>query len=267
MVKISIPFALVILLFSCGSNFNQPNLAFTDADSLSLIPFPQSIEKGEGYFKMNEDVYFSFHDKLGEEGWMIMSGFFDTCTESAKENLEPVSGSNICEIILSEDFKVPNNSPDGYELIITHNRLTLTAGTIAGIRYGIQTLWQMRPQTYSEEARAYLLPTLKIVDYPTFKHRGLMLDVCRHFFDIGIVMQYVNVLEHYKMNVLHLHLTEDQGWRMPIDKYPLLNEISSWRLDSNGNKYGGFYSKEDLIELVDYAEERNITIIPEIELP
>lgn len=267
MVSKIVAITFLISLISCGANLNKAAVDFVPADSLSLIPYPQSLEKGAGYFKMDEEVFFSFPDILSKEGWMIMTGFFDTCTKEAKLNLEPEYSSNTCQIILSSDFKSPNNSSDAYELNITSNSLTLTAKTIAGIRYGIHTLLQFRAQTYSKSENAYLLPAMKITDYPRFQHRGLLLDVCRHYFDIGVVREYLAVMEHYKMNVLHLHLTEDQGWRMPIDKYPLLNEISSWRLDTNGNKYGGYYSKEELKDAVEYAAERNIIIIPEIELP
>ncbi len=267
MVKNIITIALLILIVSCGSNSKQPDLDVVAVDSLNLIPYPQSIEKGDGYFKMNEEVYFFFSEDISAEGWKVMSSFFDTCSKKVKLNLEADSDANTCHIILSEDFETPENSVEAYQLDITNNNLTLTAKTVTGLRYGIQTLVQLREQTYSKTESAYILPAMNIVDYPRFQHRGLLLDVCRHYFDLGVVLKYLDAMEYYKMNVLHLHLTEDQGWRMPIEKYPLLNEISSWRLDTNGNKYGGYYTKEDLKYMVDYAAGRNITIIPEIELP
>ncbi|MFT5822476.1 MAG: hexosaminidase [Crocinitomix sp.] len=269
MVKQLFVLSLTLFLIACGANSNQSDRDFeiVKIDSLSLIPFPQSIEKGEGYFKMNEDVNFIFNEDISREGWKVISSFIDICSNPVKLNIKDNSKANTCHIFLSEDFKSPSNSPEAYEINITSNDLSLSAKNIIGLRYGIQTLRQIRLQTKSVSESTYILPAMKITDYPRFEHRGLLLDVCRHYFDIEVLLKYLESMEHYKMNVLHLHLTEDQGWRMPIDTYPLLNEISSWRLDTNGNQYGGYYSKEELKYLVEYATDLNITVIPEIELP
>ncbi|NOQ72664.1 MAG: family 20 glycosylhydrolase [Crocinitomix sp.] len=267
MVKSLFSLGLILCLVSCGSNSKQPDVVFVAADSLNLIPYPQAIEKGEGYFKMNEEVNFFFSDEISSEGLDLINSFIDSKTNSIKPNIESKSNANTCHLILSNDFESLNNSPEAYEINVTNKDLTLTAKTINGLRYGIQTLKQMRAQTKSATESAYLLPAMKITDFPRFQHRGLLLDVCRHYFDIEVLLKYLESMEYFKMNVLHLHLTEDQGWRMPIDAYPLLNQISSWRLDTNGNQYGGFYSKDDLKYLVEFATDRNITIIPEIELP
>lgn len=141
----------------------------------------------------------------------------------------------------------------------------------SGMMRGIQTVLQLMNLEVRDHKKikrdSWKLPYVWIRDSPKFQHRGLMLDVCRHFFDKEVIKKYIDQLAFYKMNVLHLHLTEDQGWRIESEKYPKLNEISSWRLDSDGNKYGGFYTKEELKEIVAYAAERHITVIPEIELP
>ncbi|MBK9192028.1 MAG: family 20 glycosylhydrolase [Crocinitomicaceae bacterium] len=147
--------------------------------------------------------------------------------------------------------------------------MQITALTSTGIMRGIQTVRQLFvPAFHSGEKRqAWFLPCLKIEDKPAFEHRGLMLDVCRHFFEKEIIFKYIDLLSFYKMNILHLHLTEDQGWRIQIDQYPKLNEISSYRTEKDGSVYGGYYTKDDLKEIVAYAKERHIVVIPEIELP
>ena len=126
---------------------------------------------------------------------------------------------------------------------------------------------QVFDQTDHQDGFAARVQGLKIIDHPKFKHRGLLLDCCRHFFSKDIIKKYIQLLAYYKMNVLHWHLTEDQGWRIEIDKYPKLTEKSAWRIEQNGELYGGFYTKEDIKEIVEYAERHHVTIIPEIELP
>ena len=239
-----------------------------DVDSIPLIPFPQSLEKGEGFFKMDAAVNFFYPEELSNEACNLMISLIDTCTNSSEPIIKE-QGTKTCNLILSDDFKSTSDSPEAYELEITSTKVTLTAKTKLGIRRGIRTLLQFRSETIgvSEDDFAYYLPAVKITDYPTFEHRGLLLDVCRHYFEMEVILKYLDAMEYYKMNVLHLHLTEDQGWRMPIEKYPLLNKISAWRLDTNGNKYGGFYTKDELKYIVEYATARDITVIPEIELP
>ena len=151
---------------------------------------------------------------------------------------------------------------------IIAKQVVLFSNSPSGALRGIQTLRQLiHTSTNQLKQNSLTLPYIWMLDSPKFKHRGLMLDVCRHFFSLDVIKKYIDLLTFYKMNVLHLHLTEDQGWRIESEKYPKLNEISSWRTEADGSKYGGFYTKEQLKELVAYAQERHITIIPEIELP
>ena len=151
---------------------------------------------------------------------------------------------------------------------IVAKQVVLFSGSPSGAMRGIQTIRQLISTTRRElESNKLTLPYIWMSDSPKFQHRGLMLDVCRHFFSVDVIKKYIDLLALYKMNVLHLHLTEDQGWRIESEKYPKLNGISSWRTEQDGTRYGGFYTKEQLRDLVAYAAERHITIIPEIELP
>ncbi len=154
----------------------------------------------------------------------------------------------------------PDLAPEGYELIVNPDRVIIRAPQPAGLFYGTQTLRQLLPGP---------IPCLRIEDKPRFSWRGAMLDVARHFFPKEFVKRYIDLLAFHKLNVLHLHLTDDQGWRIEIKKHPKLTQIGAWREETNGDgkRYGGYYTQDDLREIVAYAAARHITVVPEIEMP
>lgn len=160
--------------------------------------------------------------------------------------------------------QVEGLNQEGYHLEIRSDRVLLSATDNAGVFHGLTTLRLMLPQVQTDPV---LLPCGVIDDYPRFEHRGLLLDCCRHFMEPDYIKRMIDLLALHKMNVLHWHLTEDQGWRIQIDAYPALTEKGAWRTEKDGTTHGGFYSKEQIREIVAYAETRNVTIIPEIELP
>lgn len=169
-------------------------------------------------------------------------------------------------------FIVSNSSPElgdeGYKLNITNNIVKLEANKPQGIFRGIQTLRQLFPadiEKLTPQSISWELASGNIMDYPSYEYRGAMLDVSRHFFEVDDVKQYINWLARYKMNVLHLHLSDDQGWRIEIKKWPKLTEVGS--STEVGGGPGGYYTQEQYLELVKYASERYITIIPEIDMP
>ena len=188
-------------------------------------------------------------------------------------------------------------NPDTYELNCNNKQIQISASSAQGVFYAIQTLIQLLPNA---KAAALQIPAVSITDYPRFDYRGMHLDVSRHFFDVAFVKQYIDYLALHKMNYFHWHLTDDHGWRIEIKKYPKLTEIGAWRNGSiiglwpgQGNenikyqvfpaeikitpkdaiiktdsiKHGGFYTQEEIKDVVDYAAKRYITIIPEIEMP
>jgi hexosaminidase len=181
---------------------------------------------------------------------------------------------------LTGDFTPERRSREAYRLRIESDRVTLDAGAPVGIFYGLQTLRQLLPP---EVERAWgeaplTLPNVSIQDEPRFAYRGMHLDVGRHLFPVEFVKRYIDLLALYKMNVFHWHLTEDQGWRIEILKYPKLTEVGAYRQETilernfdpyigDGVPYGGFYTQEEVREVVAYAAERHITVIPEIEMP
>jgi len=267
------PFVLVLFLAlsSCAdfTTGNPPDSAIVSLDSAAIIPQPVLLEKRQGSFKLSEETQLTYSEDLFNEGNYLATLIDSAVTFKIKKiKNQQVSESEI-ELKLVNDFPEELQHGEAYRLIIAPDKLQITALTQTGIMRGIQTVRQLFiPAFHSDEKRAeWYLPCLKIEDKPAFEHRGLMLDVCRHFFEKEVVFKYIDALAFYKMNVLHFHLTDDQGWRIAIDKYPLLNKISSFRTEKDGSIYGGSYTKDELKEIVAYAAERHIVVIPEIELP
>jgi hexosaminidase len=164
--------------------------------------------------------------------------------------------------------QVPNQgqSPEAYQLTIAPGGFWVEATTDQGALRAVQTIRQllhMAPQLNGQR----VLSAITFTDEPAFAHRGLLLDVCRHYFSVETVKKYIDLLALYKMNTLHWHLTEDQGWRIHLDKYPKLTEVGAWRTEKDSSRYGGYYTKEQIREVVAYATARGITVIPEIEMP
>lgn len=174
---------------------------------------------------------------------------------------------------------------EGYRLEVKTHSISITAATVAGVFYGLQSLKQLMPVEtgpgHKPDTSAFQIDGCQIEDYPRFVWRGLMLDVSRHFFPVDDVKAYIDKMSEYKFNVLHWHLTDDQGWRIEINSLPRLTEIGAWRVERHGRfgdqrpypkpgeepTYGGFYSHDDIREIVEYAAQRNITIVPEIDMP
>lgn len=169
---------------------------------------------------------------------------------------------------------------ESYNLRASQGRVVITSPGGAGVFYGLQTLRQLLPDSTFRRAgrsRAIHLPELEIIDAPRLSWRGVHLDVCRHFMPKSFLLELIDLVALHKCNVLHLHLTEDQGWRVPIDRYPLLTEIGAWRSESpvgpegdghfDGMPHGGFYTREDLEEIVAFAAERHVEVLPEVDMP
>lgn len=157
---------------------------------------------------------------------------------------------------------------EGYVLTVEADRIRIEAQDAEGAFRGWTTLRQLIPPLCESGCpKGFLLPFVRIEDHAHLQHRGLLLDCCRHFMEPDFVKDVIEALAVQKMNVLHWHLTEDQGWRIPIVAYPLLTEVGGFRQEANGERYGGYYTKEDIEEIVVYAAERHVTVIPEIEMP
>ncbi len=159
------------------------------------------------------------------------------------------------------------SAPAGsYRLRVTPDGVRISASTNEGLFYGMVSLTQLLSAEGTTTGEV-VLPGIEIEDHPRFSWRGMHLDVSRHFFPVSFIKKYIDLLAYHKMSIFHWHLTDDQGWRIQIKEYPRLTEIGAWRSGPEGTRYGGFYTQEEIREIVQYANERYIMIVPEIELP
>lgn len=234
-----------------------------DLTKESIIPKPRSVTATGSSFVLNEKTKIYVSDTETEN----FNGQFlnQEIGETIGLELELISGENKPEsavIILSTTADNSELGDEGYELNITEDQIALSANGEQGIFRGIQTLLQLLPASAQEKIE---IATGTIIDSPEYSYRGSMLDVARHFFDVKTVKRYIDFLTYYKMNVLHLHLTDDQGWRIEIKSWPKLTAYGG--LTEVGGGKGGFFTQADYVEIVQYAADRHILIIPEIDMP
>lgn len=244
---------------------------------INIIPKPNSVSLGQGQFQINErtTIVVPLNDVEAEN---VANQFIIRLKVVKNLNLEVKSAANTNAII----FKINNALPkEAYNLIVKPGSILIEAAGGNGFMYGYQTLLQLLPvEIFSSTFQKDLnleVPVCIIKDQPRFGYRGVMLDVGRHYFPIEFIKKLIDNLALHKINTLHWHLTEDQGWRIEIEKYPKLTEVGSIRKESmvghysdkkyDGKPYGGFYTQVQIKELVAYAQKRYVTIIPEIEMP
>jgi len=233
---------------------------------INIVPLPASLTQNEGVFKLNKKT------KLvakGDGAETVANFFQAKISHSTGFNLNFAESVSKNTISMTVDNSA-NLAEEAYTLKVTPETVKIVASTNRGLFYGMQTLLQLLPAEIESPTLVseinWNIPAVTIEDEPRFKWRGMHLDVCRHFYSVDFIKKQLDVLAIYKINKFHLHLTEDQGWRIEIKKYPKLTEIGSKRIDE-GKEHGGFYTQEDIKEIVAYAAERHIDVIPEIELP
>ncbi|MEJ5963492.1 beta-N-acetylhexosaminidase [Pedobacter immunditicola] len=242
-----------------------------------LIPQPVEMKAGlaSNQFTLNSNTIVLTSDTALRKSAAYLTGFIqqhyhlslDTAIYATNEKRKNV-------ISLIRTASVPPNL-NQYTLSVVKNAITISAATDEGIFYGVQTLLQLLP--VDTTVSNYKIAAVDITDYPRFDYRGMHLDVSRHFFDVAFVKKYIDYLAMHKLNYFHWHLTDDHGWRIEIKKYPELTEIGAWRngtiiglypgKGNDGIRYGGYYTQEEIKEVVKYATDRYITVIPEIEMP
>src|ERR1700761_211849 len=261
---------LCILLAVVAANVNAQ-----DADpNLGIIPAPVSVKKSAGTFVISQQTTF-LADTVTNKAVVFLANYLQT-KANLHIQLKPNMGSVGQNTVVLTSAGTDGLPTDGYRLTITPTQV-LIAGKGAGLFYGIQTLIQLVPL---DRGAVVKIPCVQIEDYPRFGYRGLMLDVCRHFFSVEFVKKYIDLMAAYKLNNFHWHLTDDQGWRIEIKKYPKLTQISSQRAQTvignyrdrtpqqfDNTPYGGFYTQEQIKDVVKYASDRYINIVPEIEMP
>lgn len=246
--------------------------------TLSIIPQPVKAEVQSGEFVMTADTV------------LAVEYLSETVGQRLAAQLRPATGYRLPvrrwvtaasdRIVLKIDDSLDALGQEGYRLKVTPTEVVITAKAPAGLFYGGQTLRQLLPpailSTSKVDGVKWTVPCVTIEDYPRFAWRGMMLDTARHFMPKEFVKKFIDVLALHKLNTFHWHLNDDQGWRIEIKKYPELTEISSWRKETvigrntqqyDGTPHGGFYTQDEIREIVAYAQQRFITVVPEIEMP
>ncbi|WP_108869543.1 beta-N-acetylhexosaminidase [Aquimarina aquimarini] len=277
MIKLSSVGSLFAILFTITTiSCTQPkpkrviNFPETNLVEENLIPKPLEIISTNDGFAL--DKYTAIYTSKDVEGFEEVGNFLADKIKS-KTGIElPVNIDTITTIEtvinIRKSDTLDQNLPEAYQLHIAQDTITLHSSTATGAFRGIQTLRQIIPEISNDtltKNKVWVIPTGKIIDSPQFEYRGAMLDVARHFFAVEDVKKYIDVLSYYKFNVLHLHLTDDQGWRIEIKSWPKLTEIGG--STEVGGKSGGFYTQEEYTDIVNYAAARHILIIPEIDMP
>ncbi len=244
--------------------------------SWPIIPWPTNLQAGHGFltFSSQSSIILNRNDPDFIQVAEYLQARLRPATGWPWE-IKPLTESKSLRghIFLRLLSSREDLGKEGYELRISPTHVLVDAASLAGIFYGLQTILQLFPPEIESSSplpgQRWSLPLGRIIDQPRFRWRGFHLDVSRHFFPKEWIMKMLDVAARYKINVFHWHLTDDQGWRIEIKQYPRLTDIGAWRRETmeDGQPYGGFYTQEDIKEVVDYARRRFITVVPEIEMP
>ncbi|MDF7815654.1 family 20 glycosylhydrolase [Hymenobacter sp. YC55] len=243
------------------------------AQSLGLVPLPREVKAYSATYALPQKISVYAVSPAERNVATLLQGMLTPLGKT----VTLTTNRQAAQIVLAT---AATTSPEGYQLVVDKAGVKITAADGPGLFYGTQTLLQLLPARAAATAK---VPYVRITDQPAFQWRGGMLDVCRHFFPVSFVKKYIDFLAAYKMNTFHWHLTDDQGWRIEIKKYPKLTEISAFRSETllgaqqqmktpadfkyDGTPYGGFYTQEQIKDVIAYAQKRYVTIVPEIEMP
>lgn len=258
-------------------------LASAQNKNLPIIPHPVSLQTGNGSFVLKNTTTIELNNS-SEEAKRV-AGFLSEKLRTATGYAFPIkqasTPSDKIKLLMVKDDLV---GKEGYKLTISPSNISIAANTGAGLFYGMQTLLQLMPKEIYSKSNVknivWNVPAVTITDYPRFAWRGLMFDVTRHFFTKQEVKKFIDDMVQYKYNLLHLHLTDDEGWRLEIKTLPKLTSVGAWRAKREGKwgntkaadpgepkTYGGFYSHEDVREIIKYAQDRFVNILPEVDVP
>ena len=257
-------FAVIGLTTSCGP---KTDMERSYNAGINIIPMPAELQQQEGNFTLKNGATFYASTP---EAKKVAEFFIKKLQKPTGYTFNLAEGEGKDGITLTLDPNLALNE-EGYQMTVTADQVKITAKAANGLFYGMQTMLQLLPaEVESPELVkniAWTAPCVTISDEPRFGYRGNLIDVCRHFMTVEDLKRNIDVLSMFKINTVHLHLTEDQGWRVEIKKYPKLTEIGAYRTEGDGSKYGGFYTQEEVKDIVAYAAERCIEIIPEVDLP
>lgn len=263
-----------------------PVLSWAAAEAPHIVPAPNKLEMGKGTFNMkgvtiNCDPAI---DREAQRAVRILADRLTLVSGKVSDVASPIGlartvegGGRLKGLYFLQDASVP---AEGYKISVGRRAMIVRASDFNGFFYALQTIRQMLPTAIFGNVPAnsakWRIPCCEIEDAPRFAYRGFMLDCCRHFFSVDQVKKILDVMSTFKLNRFHWHLSEDQGWRIQIDKYPRLTEVGAFRNgtmvggdwnSNDGIRYGGYYTKDQIRDIIAYAAERGITIVPEIDLP
>ena len=278
MKKLITSLFLAASIISCDNSKSYEEFAEVEntKQDYALIPLPQKMETSKGVFIIDEYTTIQAGEDVNKEAQFLADYIKEVAgiapqIKSAEEDVK-----RSISLKISNDF----DKDEAYNLIVTHEKVLVEGASAKGVFYGVQTLKQLLALQAEEEGETSEkgIPSVNISDAPAFDYRGMHLDVARHMFPVDFIKKYIDLIAMHKMNTFHWHLTEDQGWRIEIKQYPKLTEIGSVRKETvieknfdpykgDGKEYGGYYTQEEVKDIVAYAAERHVTIIPEIELP
>ena len=268
---------LLVTLLKFPANAQSP---------VSIVPIPVSMQMGNGNFILNASsvIEVSATDADSKR----VAGFLNKKLSGATGYAVPVtpvtsfsSASNSIRLSISNDNTL---GAEGYKLNVNPSLITITANKPAGLFYGMQTLLQLLPKEIESKTVSknisWIVPSITVIDYPRFGWRGLMFDVARHFFGKKDIEEYIDQMVRYKFNLLHMHLTDDEGWRIEIKALPKLTQVGAWNVKKYGyfgtfskptadepRNFGGFFTQQDIKDIVQYAKERFVNILPEVDVP
>lgn len=263
------------------------NTSFGQSTEISLIPQPVSLEKKSGQFQLTASTGIVSPDNSNNEVQSVTAMFSNVIRRSTGYPAPVQASKNDLSSTITFSLNKSKDAvlgKEGYVVDVAPNAITVSANEPAGLFYGAQTLLQLLPKEIESksvvQSMSWTAPAVRVTDFPRFGWRGLMFDVSRHFFTKQEVKDFIDEMVKYKMNLLHLHLTDDEGWRIEIKSLPKLTEVGAWRVYKVGHfgdfpapaaneprTYGGFYTKDDIKEIVQYAKERFVNILPEIDIP
>ena len=252
--------------------------ALLQAQEISLIPQPAQMTVGEGSFTFPKKIRATVPAYEGDSLVAVFKNFARDFKKATNIAVKTTKKSTNAQIIVLQDASL---APEGYTLKVEQGCINIAVSKPAGLFYALQTLKQLMPRNVMaavpcDNITEWSVPCVDIKDEPRFGWRGFMLDEGRHFYGKEEIKKIIDVMAAYKMNRFHWHLTEDQGWRIEIKKYPKLTEVGAWRASKvlgwgnvkpDGILYGGYYTKKDAKEVVEYARERFVEIVPEVDIP
>ncbi len=225
-----------------------------------IVPEPQRVSAGRGAFLLTRTTRITAPaDRRAQWIAGFLRGAVRDQTGIAL-TIAAHAGHSRIELRIDPSIK----GDEAYRLDVTPERVTLAAADDRGLFWGVQTLRQLLPLDARERA---VIPSVHIEDAPRYPWRGVMLDTARHFYPVDFIKRQIDLAAYYKFDVFHWHLTDDQGWRIQINRYPKLTGVGAWRTEADGSRYGGFYTQAQIRDVVDYARQRNIMVVPEIEMP